>query len=88
MKKLMAMSLLSMASLMAESNGAFLGGGFQYSNLENQQTKRSAGFNGDTMIDLTSLQSPSPIAPPQNGGTNTGNTQAAGGVAQQQPANP
>ncbi|GHP53719.1 hypothetical protein JP0044_06920 [Helicobacter pylori] len=39
---------LAISVSMAEKSGAFLGGGFQYSNLENQNTTRTPGANNNT----------------------------------------
>ncbi len=46
---------LAISVSMAEKSGAFLGGGFQYSNLENQNTTRTPGANNNTPIDLQCL---------------------------------
>ncbi|AFI03910.1 hypothetical protein [Helicobacter cetorum] len=77
MKKLAVISLLSLTSLIAENSGGFLGGGFQYSNLDNQQTTRSPGFNNDTQVNLEALQSP--IAPQPQGQAQQGGAEANGG---------
>lgn len=46
---------LAISVSMAEKSDAFLGGGFQYSNLENQNTTRTLGTNNNTPIDLQCL---------------------------------
>ncbi|WP_104712900.1 hypothetical protein [Helicobacter cetorum] len=65
MKKLAVISLLSLTSLIAENSGGFLGGGFQYSNLDNQQTTRSPGFNNDTQVNLSALNGTNTPQAPQ-----------------------
>ncbi|WP_043902695.1 hypothetical protein [Helicobacter cetorum] len=65
MKKLAVISLLSLTSLIAENSGGFLGGGFQYSNLDNQQTTRSPGFNNDTQVNLEALNGTNTPQAPQ-----------------------
>ncbi len=44
---------LAISVSMAEKSGAFLGGGFQYSNLENQNTTRTPGANNNTPINTS-----------------------------------
>ncbi|QTO99183.1 hypothetical protein J5D27_00400 [Helicobacter pylori] len=44
---------LAFSVSMAEKSGAFLGGGFQYSNLENQNTTRTSGANNNTPINTS-----------------------------------
>ncbi len=44
---------LAISVSMVEKSGAFLGGGFQYSNLENQNTTRTSGTNNTTPIDTS-----------------------------------
>ncbi|WP_187852189.1 hypothetical protein [Helicobacter pylori] len=63
MKKVFLGMALAISVSMAEKSGAFLGGGFQYSNLENQNTTRTPGANNNTPID-TSMFSNQP-APAQ-----------------------
>ncbi|GAA8804853.1 hypothetical protein VN1316_02550 [Helicobacter pylori] len=55
MKKVFLGMALAFSVSMAEKSGAFLGGGFQYSNLENQNTTRTLGTNNNTPIDLQCL---------------------------------
>lgn len=45
MKKVFLGMALAISVSMAEKSGAFLGGGFQYSNLETQNTTRTPGAN-------------------------------------------
>ncbi|AFI05198.1 hypothetical protein [Helicobacter cetorum] len=64
MRKIVILACLSVASLMAESNGVFLGGGFQYSNLENQNTTRTPGLTNDTPLSMSVFNNPAaPQAP-------------------------
>ncbi|GAA9105126.1 membrane protein [Helicobacter pylori] len=51
MKKVFLGMALAISVSMAEKSGAFLGGEFQYSNLENQNTTRTPGANNNTPID-------------------------------------
>ncbi len=44
---------LAVSVSMAEKSGAFLRGGFQYSNLENQNTTRTPDANNNTPIDTS-----------------------------------
>ncbi|GAA9448419.1 hypothetical protein UBN105_08300 [Helicobacter pylori] len=53
MKKVFLGMVLAFSVSMAEKSGAFLGGGFQYSNLENQNTTRTPGANNSTPIDTS-----------------------------------
>ncbi|MCQ2619879.1 hypothetical protein JT122_01380 [Helicobacter pylori] len=53
MKKVFLGMALAFNVSMAEKSGAFLGGGFQYSNLENQNTTRTPGTNNNTPIDTS-----------------------------------
>ncbi|MDU9746198.1 outer membrane protein, partial [Helicobacter pylori] len=53
MKKVFLGMALAFSVSMAEKSGAFLGGGFQYSNLENQNTTRTPGANNNTPIDTS-----------------------------------
>ncbi|GAA7729073.1 hypothetical protein HpBT153_04140 [Helicobacter pylori] len=53
MKKVFLGMALAISVSMAEKSGAFLGGGFQYSNLENQNTTRTPGANNNTPIDTS-----------------------------------
>ncbi len=56
---------LAFSVSMAEKSGAFLGGGFQYSNLENQNTTRTPpGTNNNTPIN-TSMFGNNQAAPAQ-----------------------
>ncbi|MCQ2837533.1 hypothetical protein JT224_06455 [Helicobacter pylori] len=64
MKKVFLGMALAFSVSMAEKSGAFLGGGFQYSNLENQNTTRTPGTNNNTPID-TSMFSGNQVAPAQ-----------------------
>ncbi|GAA7711129.1 hypothetical protein HpCOL12_00820 [Helicobacter pylori] len=64
MKKIFLGMALALSVSMAEKSGAFLGGGFQYSNLENQNTTRTSGANNNTPID-TSIFSSNQVAPAQ-----------------------
>ncbi|WP_154497034.1 hypothetical protein [Helicobacter pylori] len=48
MKKVFLGIALAISVSMAEKSGAFLGGGFQYSNLENKNTIRTPGVNNNT----------------------------------------
>lgn len=57
MKKVFLGMALAVSVSMAEKSGAFLGGGFQYSNLENQNTTRTPGANNNTPI-IKQLQPP------------------------------
>lgn len=53
MKKVFLGMALAISVSMAEKSGAFLEGGFQYSNLENQNTTRTPGTNNNTPIDTS-----------------------------------
>ncbi|GAA9100193.1 membrane protein [Helicobacter pylori] len=53
MKKVFLGMALAISVSMAEKSGAFLGEGFQYSNLENQNTTRTPGANNNTPIDTS-----------------------------------
>ncbi|MGH1608019.1 hypothetical protein ACRBC4_03380 [Helicobacter pylori] len=64
MKKVFLGMALAFSVSMAEKSGAFLGGGFQYSNLENQNTTRTSGVNNNTPID-TSMLGSNQVAPAQ-----------------------
>ncbi|GAA9591897.1 membrane protein [Helicobacter pylori] len=64
MKKVFLGMALAISVSMAEKSGAFLGGGFQYSNLENQNTTRTPGANNNTPID-TSMFGNNQTAPAQ-----------------------
>ncbi|WP_258219972.1 hypothetical protein [Helicobacter pylori] len=67
MKKVFLGMALAFSVSMAEKSGAFLGGGFQYSNLENQNTTRTPGANNNTPIDTSVFGSnqtaPAPSSP-------------------------
>ncbi|GAA8113536.1 membrane protein [Helicobacter pylori] len=62
MKKVFLGMALAFSVSVAEKSGAFLGGGFQYSNLENQNTTRTSGANNNTPID-TSMFGSNQVAP-------------------------
>ncbi|GAA9520729.1 membrane protein [Helicobacter pylori] len=64
MKKVFLGMALAISVSMAEKSGAFLGGGFQYSNLENQNTTRTPDANNNTPID-TSMFGNNQTAPAQ-----------------------
>ncbi len=64
MKKVFLGMALAFSVSMAEKSGAFLGGGFQYSNLENQNTTRTPGANNNTPIN-TSMFGSNQVAPAQ-----------------------
>lgn len=65
---------LAFSVSMAEKSGAFLGGGFQYSNLENQNTTRTPSANNNTPIN-TSMFSNNQAAPaPQAQGSSKPDT--------------
>ncbi|RVY99721.1 hypothetical protein [Helicobacter pylori] len=64
MKKVFLGMALAFNVSMAEKSGAFLGGGFQYSNLENQNTTRTPGANNNTPIN-TSVFGSNQTAPAQ-----------------------
>ncbi|EJB62352.1 HPOmp29 protein [Helicobacter pylori Hp H-41] len=64
MKKIFLGMALAFSVSMAEKSGAFLGGGFQYSNLENQNTTRTSGANNNTPIN-TSMFGNNQAAPAQ-----------------------
>ncbi|WP_104744352.1 hypothetical protein [Helicobacter acinonychis] len=49
---------LAISVSMAEKSGAFLGG-FQYSNLENQNTIRTLGTNNNTPLNTSIFSNPS-----------------------------
>ncbi|GAA9096045.1 membrane protein [Helicobacter pylori] len=69
MKKVFLGMALAMSVSMAEKSGAFLGGGFQYSNLENQNTTRTPGTNNNTQIDTSMFgnnQTSSSLSSPSN----------------------
>ncbi|GAA7343209.1 membrane protein [Helicobacter pylori] len=53
MKKVFLGMALAISVSMAEKSGAFLRGGFQYSNLENQNTIRTPGASNNTPIDTS-----------------------------------
>ncbi|GAA8186808.1 membrane protein [Helicobacter pylori] len=53
MKKVFLGMALAISVSMAEKSGALLGGGFQYSNLENQNTTSTPGANNNTPIDTS-----------------------------------
>ncbi|WQS93308.1 hypothetical protein KVC93_00470 [Helicobacter pylori] len=55
---------LAISVSMAEKSGTFLGGRFQYSNLENQNTTRTSGANNNTPVD-TSMFGSNQTAPAQ-----------------------
>ncbi|PUD68745.1 outer membrane protein [Helicobacter pylori] len=67
MKKIFLGMALAFSVSMAEKSGAFLGGGFQYSNLENQNTIRTSGTNNNTPINTSMFgnnqAAPAPQAP-------------------------
>ncbi|GAA7077244.1 membrane protein [Helicobacter pylori] len=63
MKKVFLGMALAISVSMAEKSGAFLGG-FQYSNLENQNTTRTSGANNNIPID-TSMFGSNQTAPAQ-----------------------
>lgn len=56
---------LAISVSMAEKSGVFLGGGFQYSNLENQNTIRTSGANNNTPIDTSMFSNNQPALAPQ-----------------------
>ncbi|GHR16383.1 membrane protein [Helicobacter pylori] len=60
MKKVFLGMALAISVSMAEKSGAFLGGGFQYSKLENQNTIRTPGANNNTPIDTSMFGSNQP----------------------------
>ncbi|GAA7901302.1 hypothetical protein JP0492_13360 [Helicobacter pylori] len=60
MKKVFLGMALAISVSMAEKSGAFLGGGFQYSNLENQNTTRTSGPNNNTPIDTSMFSNNQP----------------------------
>ncbi len=62
MKKVFLGMALTFSVSMAEKSGTFLGGGFQYSNLENQNTTRTPGANNNTPIN-TSVFGSNQVAP-------------------------
>ncbi len=64
MKKVFLGMALAISVSMAEKSGAFLGGEFQYSNLENQNTTRTPDANNNTPID-TSMFGSNQTAPAQ-----------------------
>ncbi|WP_441696469.1 hypothetical protein [Helicobacter pylori] len=64
MKKVFLGMALAISVSMAEKSGVFLGGGFQYSNLENQNTTRTPSTNNNTPID-TSMFGSNQTAPAQ-----------------------
>ncbi len=64
MKKVFLGMALAISVSMTEKSGTFLGGGFQYSNLENQNTTRTPGANNNTPID-TSMFGSNQTAPAQ-----------------------
>ncbi|GAA8172423.1 membrane protein [Helicobacter pylori] len=53
MKKVFLGMALAISVSMAEKSDAFLGGGFQYSNLENQNTTLTPDANNNTPIDTS-----------------------------------
>ncbi|QQW87360.1 outer membrane protein [Helicobacter pylori] len=61
MKKVFLGMALAVSVSMAEKSGAFLGGGFQYSNLENQNTTRTPGANNNTPIDTSMFSNNQPV---------------------------
>ncbi|AEN14729.1 outer membrane protein [Helicobacter pylori Puno120] len=61
MKKVFLGMALAVSVSMAEKSGAFLGGGFQYSNLENQNTTRTLGANNNTPIDTSMFNNNQPV---------------------------
>ncbi|MBH0267154.1 hypothetical protein I6846_02265 [Helicobacter pylori] len=67
MKKVFLGIALAFSVSMAEKSGAFLGGGFQYSNLENQNTTRTPDANNNTPINTSMFDNnqvaPAPQAP-------------------------
>lgn len=65
MKKVFLGMALAFSVSMAEKSGAFLGGGFQYSNLENQNTTRTPGANNNTPIDTSMFGSNQTAPAPQ-----------------------
>ncbi|GAA7689588.1 hypothetical protein COL0002_06440 [Helicobacter pylori] len=65
MKKVFLGMALAISVSMAEKSGAFLGGGFQYSNLENQNTTRTLGVNNNTPIDTSMFGNNQPAPAPQ-----------------------
>ncbi len=69
MKKVFLGMALAISVSMAEKSGAFLGGGFQYSNLENQNTTRTPGANNNTPIDTSMFSNNQPAPAPQTQST-------------------
>lgn len=65
MKKVFLGMALAISVSMAEKSGAFLGGGFQYSNLENQNTTRTPGANNNTPIDISMFGNNQTALPPK-----------------------
>ncbi len=65
MKKVFLGVALAISVSVAEKSGAFLGGGFQYSNLENQNTTRTSGANNNTPIDTSMFGSNQTAPAPQ-----------------------
>ncbi|AGT73335.1 hypothetical protein HPSA20_0091 [Helicobacter pylori SouthAfrica20] len=65
MKKVFLGVALAISVSVAEKSGAFLGGGFQYSNLENQNTTRTSGTNNNTPIDTSMFGSNQTAPAPQ-----------------------
>ncbi|GAA6791544.1 membrane protein [Helicobacter pylori] len=67
MKKVFLGMALAISVSMTEKSGAFLGGGFQYSNLENQNTTRTSGANNNTPIDTSMFNNkPAPVPETQS----------------------
>ncbi len=65
MKKVFLGVALAFSVSVAEKSGAFLGGGFQYSNLENQNTTRTSGANNNTPIDTSMFGNNQTASAPQ-----------------------
>ncbi|GAA7482701.1 membrane protein [Helicobacter pylori] len=65
MKKVFLSMALAISVSMAEKSGTFLEGGFQYSNLENQNTTRTPGTNNNTPIDTSMFGSNQTAPAPQ-----------------------
>ncbi len=66
---------LAFSVSMAEKSGAFLGGGFQYSNLENQNTTRTLGANNNTPINTSMFGSNQTAPAPQTQSASKPDTQ-------------
>ncbi|GAA8210787.1 membrane protein [Helicobacter pylori] len=74
MKKIFLGMALAFSVSMAEKSGAFLGGGFQYSNLENQNTTRTSGANNNIPINTSMFGNNQAAPAPQVQGTSKPDT--------------